>query len=240
MTGLLLTRFAALRGNSGLQYVGGKAVTFAGGTSIGIVSLTDLTGGLASEPAAGDYVVVGYAISTQNRTPVLTITGNSAGAYDLLAGPVVGDASFDTRLYVRGKRMGATPDTTITRSATGNSSDNGGIAVHVWRGVDPTTPMDVTRTTASGTPARPDPPAITPVTAGAMIVTIGAGVSDSAWNTPSYLSGFLQSNFAGSTWISIGVGSVAWTSGAYDPAAWTGGWGGATYAAVTLALRPES
>lgn len=239
MTGLLMTRFAVLRNflpTAELEFVGGKALCFTGTTSTGNVSLTDISGGLASQPAINDYVVVLYAIRTQNRTPTLTITGNNNGSYDVLAGPVVGDATFDTRLYAFGKYMSGTADTEITYSATGNTADHGTITIHTWRGVNSTTPMDVTPTTAGGTPARPNPPAITPVTDGAVILALGAGVANATW-TASYLSNFIQSVDA-ALFVGSGIGSVAWPGGTYDPAAWTDGWGSATYAAATLALRP--
>ena len=242
MTGMLLSRFSTLKSvvsAAGLEYVGGKSTSFVGDTTTANISLTDLSGGTGSEPIAGDYVVVGYGITTQNRTPTLTITGDNYGAYDLIAGPAVGDATFDTRLYARGARMGSPPDSLITRSATGNIADDGAIVIHVWRGTDPTTPLDVTANTAGGTPARPNPPAITPVTNGAVIITIGAGVSNSAWNTPTYLDNFFQ-ELSVANFFNNGIGSLSWSGGTYDPAAWTGGWGSATYAAITLALRPES
>jgi hypothetical protein len=73
--------------------------------------------------------------------------------------------------------MGATPDTSITLTGgTLSADDAGAVVVQVWRGVDPTTPFDVTQTTATGTNSvLCDPPAITPVTPGAVIVSGGAG-----------------------------------------------------------------
>jgi hypothetical protein len=99
--------------------------------------------------------------------------------------------------------------------------------------------MDVTPVTANGTPARPNPGAITPTTEKAMILPLGAGNTNADW-VASYLSNFTQSYDATGTQIGTGIGNVEWTSGAYDPAAWTGGFGGATYAAITIALRPEA
>lgn len=243
MTGLLLSRFAALTPGSapppsgGLEFVGGKSIVVAGTTSTGTVSLTDLTGGLASQPADGDYVVSFFTANTEsNRRPTLTITGNNSGSHGALTARIVGDATFDCVAYAFGQRMGATPDTEVTRSGTGNSADWGTLSFHVWRGVDSVTPMDVTPTTAGGTPGRPNPPSITPITSGAMLLVMGGSVTDAAY-VAGYLSNFIQCLDA-AEFVGAGIGNVAWTSGAYDPAAWTGGFGGGSYAAATIALRP--
>lgn len=247
MTGLLLSRFATLgRVLRPLEYVGGTTTNFLGGTGTGTVSLTGLTGGLASAPAAGDYVVVAYSIGTDGRTPTLTITGNNFGAYSQLTGsPVQSNDIYDARLAVFGAVMGATPDTQLTRSGTGNLSDGGSIIVHVWRGINLTTQMDVTPTTATGSNTyRANPPAITPVTAGAYVLVIAAGAASScstAWTT-SGLSNVLQDRSNDDNDSRTLIGSVAWTSGAVDIAQFTGpaDLNEDSWACMTIALRPET
>lgn len=218
-------------------FVGGKSVVVVGTLSTGIVSLTDLTGGIASRPASGDYVVSFFTANTEsNRRPTLTITGNNSGSHGALTPRIFGDATYDCVAYAFGQRMGATPDTEVTRSGTGNAADWGTLTFHVWRGIDEVTPMDVTPTTAGGTPGRPNPPAITPVTDNAVILAMGGAVSNAAF-IAGYLDNLIQSLDA-TEFAAGGIGSVVWPGGTYDPAAWTGGYGSATYAAATIALRP--
>jgi hypothetical protein len=224
-----------------LQYVGGKTQAIEGTTSDAVVSLTDLTGGLASQPAADDIVIVGYVIYALGDVAV----GVQTAGYTEIA-ELRGNDVSDANLSVSYKIMGGTPDTSVTVSPTLNTAFAGAVVIHVWRGVDTTTPLDVASTTAVGTNTdRPNPPAITPSTAGAVVVAIGGG---SVENPPgavltqpgSELSNFLSIKSDDVEGAVIAAGSYAWTSGAFDPVAWTGGNNHAdsSWAAVTLALRP--
>lgn len=88
-----------------LEYVGGKTASIAGSTSTATnVSLTDLTGGLASAPAANDIVIVAYATcSAADRA----IGVNTAG-YTEIAELYANDAR-DANLSVSWKIMGGNP-----------------------------------------------------------------------------------------------------------------------------------
>lgn len=228
-----------------IQFVGGKTGGgFAGGTGTFNVSLTDLTGGIASSPAAGDFVVVVYAVGTAGRTPTLTITGNNNGSYDAQTA-IQADDTYDARLVLFTKRMGSTPDTQYTRSGTGNIADGGSTSVLVFRGVDPTTPFDVASVTATGTnTSRADPPSITPTTSGAFVVVSAAGAAGTLttdWTT-SGLSGVYQSNGADTNDGRSLIGYVEWTSGPVDIAQFGGGSNTTSdsWASRVIALRPEA
>ncbi|WP_066210248.1 MULTISPECIES: DUF2807 domain-containing protein [Sphingomonadales] len=229
-----------------LEYVGGKTAAITASTSTATnVSLTDLSGGLASAPAAGDIVIVGYATcSTIDRA----IGVNTAG-YAEIAELYANDTN-DANLSVSWKIMGSTPDTTVAISATGSASDPGSVAIHVWRGVDATTPLDVTSTTATALNSWvPNPPSITPVTSGAVVLALGAGAGSSAPSAIGSITNSDLSNFIARSVdnafrsVGIGVGSFAWTSGAFDPAAFTVAGTDSTLnssASLTLALRPAA
>lgn len=223
---------------TGLVYVGGKKIGFSGGTTAQTISLTDLTGGTDTSPLVGDLVIVGYD-SGSNTDRVTTI--NTSG-YTSVADLYSND-SYDANLIAGYKRMSSTPDTSVQVSGTGSSNDGGAVVVHVWRNVDPTTPMDVTPTTATGlNTGRPTPPAITPVTSGAVIVMIGGGGTQTPATYTSSLDNFLTQTRDSVYDAMIGIGSAAWTSGTYTPAQWGGGSNAAadSWAAVTMALRPAS
>lgn len=229
----------------GLKFVGGYVEGFVGTTSNVTISLTSLTGGIASAPAADDLVIVYFATgSTADRNLVVSGYTEIVELYS--------NDTFDTNLAVARKFMGATPDTSFTLTGgTINIDDAGSVAVQVWRGVDPTTPFDVTQTTATGiNSVLCDPPAITPTTSGAVIVSGGAG----SWTLPGAagvtvqtyaspdLSAFITTGAIDTNRVVIGLGYHVWTSGSFNPAQFTfSGSGDSTsnsWAAVTLALRP--
>lgn len=224
-----------------LQYVGGNTGTWAGSTSgTNTISLTALTGGLSSSAAAGDLVIAVYATgSAADRT--LSITDGST-AYTLVGSELYANGTTtDTNLRVAYKLLSAA-DSSVTFGATGNAQDAGAAAVHVWRGVDTTNPLDVAAVTATGTgTGRPNGASITPVTSGAVIIVAGGSASATgAAFTASALSNFRTATSADTNDAMVGVGSSDWTAGAYDPAQWTGGTTGTgdSWAAVTLALEP--
>lgn len=227
-----------------IQYVGGTTATKLGAASGNTtISLTALTGGIASAAAAGDIVIVTFVTgSTADRT--LLIQDPAAVAYTLIGTELYANGTTnDTNLRVAYKFMGTTPDTTVTIGPSGNNADAAAMAVQVWRGVDTTTPFDVTTTTATGTgTGRPNPPAITPVTSGTIIGVVGgASAGTGAVFTAPALSNFRTATSADTQDAMVGVGSFAWTSGAYDPAAYTGGTTNAadSWAALTYALREK-
>lgn len=241
-----------------LQYVGGIVASGPVGTeNLGLtynIDLTTLTGGIASAPAAGDIVIVGNGHPQPSNADV----GVSTAGYTELADLYSNGSIYDTNLSVSYKVMSDPPDTSVTvarnaAAANGTTVNPAISVVHVWRNVDQTTPIDVTTVTATGVDsALPDAAAITPVTAGAVIVVIGASArgdtTPTLFTTPS---GFGNS-VAGYNYNSAqtlpkvilmeAASYSAWTSGSYNPAAWTGGESdtGNSWAAVTLVLRPST
>jgi hypothetical protein len=221
-----------------LSYVGGFTQGYAGTTSNIVVPLTTLTGGTDSAPSADDIVVVCFSVGS---TVALAI---AIAGYTTIASGTVAD-NFDASLIAGYKLMGVTPDTTVT--LTGGTLSNaaaGVVEVHVWRGVDLVTPIDVTTVTTTGTSgAVPTPPPITPITPGAIILA-GAGNAhnrDSGTFTASYLSNFLTVFQGDTNDATGGLGSVEWASGTYTPATWT--WSAVnstsySRVAFTTALRP--
>lgn len=226
-----------------LTYVGGASNSGTGSTYS--VSLTSLTGGSGSSAQAGDIVIVitGWA-STANGNPGVTTTGytEEPSSTDLYS-----NDTRDANVSANWKIMGSTPDTSVTVSGFNNAANGGGTVVQVWRGVDQTTPMDTTVTTTSASnqsASSPNSPSITPVTTGAYVLSGGLGTDDTTPLTKTAPTGYTNAvtvTGTGSTMsVTVGIASKAWTSGAENPAAWTGGetstsdsWG-----AFSIALRP--
>lgn len=239
----MLARFlqgAAKRGQ--LQYVGGNGGTWAGATSgNNTVSLTALTGGIASSAQSGDLVVAAYAVGT-NSSRTLAIT-DGTNNYTLIGSQIYANTTYDTVLRVAYKRLTGA-DASVTFGPTGTSGHGGAAVVHVWRGVNAATPLDVAAVPASGTgtftPRQVNPASITPATSGAKILVVGSVAAATAPNlSASYLSGVTARLRADSVDSSILIGYVDWTSGAYDPALLTGTFTASdAWAAMTIALRP--
>jgi hypothetical protein len=220
-----------------ISFVGSKVT----GNNPATVSLTDLTGGIASAPAAGDLVVIYYGGNETGSGFGVT------GYTELFETSYNNSSPEDVCLGVYWKLMGETPDTDVTFSGiTGPNTELA--AILVFRGVDPTTPMDVTRTFTSGQFATVNPPAITPITPGAWIIAGGAAVYDGIpvqTLSSSELSGFTQVSHdpVGDTVLNVAAGYyTGWTSGAFDPAQFTFSTitnSDHSQIAATLALRPK-
>ena len=241
---MMLSPYAlsAAGASSSIQYVGGTTGV-ASGTGSQAVSLTSLTGGVASAPSPGDLVIVTHAICSNTTSRSQSATGNNSGAYtNILQTYQDAAAGYDSNYLFAYKIMGATPDTSITLLGKLTSTFGSSWTIQVWRGVHQTTPLDVAaQTWTSNTIAQPNPPSITPVTAGAVVVACGgAGDPNCSLFTSLDLSNFLTVRDNQSYDAVTGMGSVLWGGGAVDPATWGGGntSGVNTSAAVTIALRP--
>ena len=222
-----------------LSYVGGFKQGYTGTASNIVVPLTTLTGGTDSAPSADDIVVVCFSVGST------VALGIAIAGYTTIASGTASD-TFDATLTAGYKLMGVTPDTSVTLTGgTISTAAAGVVEVHVWRGVDLVTPIDVTTVTTTGiNSGTPTPPPLTPITPGAIILA-GAGNAHSGGSTPvftaTYLSNFLTISANDTNDATGGLGSVEWASGTYTPATWT--WSGTpssgfSRVAFTTALRP--
>lgn len=138
------------------------------------------------------------------------------------------------------KIMGSTPDTSVTIKGSTDANTPVIVLVQAWSGVDTTTPMDVAPVYA-GTNGAANPGAITPVTAGAVVVA--AGIAAENFNVPGAPTGYTNltaNKFLISNAIEAGMASKVWSgSGAEDPATFSGFSTSTTFAAgaFTFALR---
>ena len=226
-----------------ITYVGGQVAGRTNPASAVSVNYA-LSGGSDATPQAGDLVVVTVVVGSAARNPALAVT--TPGTWDALGQLNNAAATADTSLDVSYKFMPATPDTAVTIPGSGNNADGQAYSIQVYRGVDPTTPLDVAAVSATGSgTGRPNPAAITPVTQGAWILICAGGAAGTGANyvaPANYTTGFLTTFGTDTTDAMVGSGhrATAWTSGAEDPAVYTGGTTGGTdsWCAYTIALRP--
>lgn len=206
-----------------ISYVGSNTGAWAG-AAVGnnTVSLTALTGGVSSTAAAGDLVIAVYATgSSADRT--LNIT-DGTNAYILIGTEQYSNGTtYDTNLRVAYKYLSAA-DTSVTFGPTGNNQDAGAATVHVFRGVDSTTPIgNIAPATGTGT-GRPTPAAVVSSNTSSFLFIVGAGSAiTGAVYTASYLSGFRSVTSADTNDAMVGSGYVTGITGTYTPAQFTGG-----------------
>lgn len=214
-----------------------------GNVTLTFSNLVDSTGASAALQE-NDLVIVGQAESSSSDNVLATSSSGWTKQADIFSN----GSNYDTDLAVYTKIMGATPDTSIVLTGPGGSV-NGHIGVAVaLRGVDTSTPLDISVATVTGTGTScPDPGSVTPLTSGAWIVVVGAGAAatGAAFTNPGDLSSttnhFRSANHVENNDIAIGFGlKTDWTSGAFDGSAWTGGnvAAGNSWAAVVLVIKP--
>lgn len=129
----------AAAGNSqGIVYVGGRTFSSTSTSGTLTIPLTSLTGGIASSPATGDFVLVSVAIAnTSSIIPKVLNTGFTSYFQGYQ------NDSNDTNLCVFYKVMGATPDTSCTTSAPTTAGNTTTATVQVFRKVHPTIPIGI-------------------------------------------------------------------------------------------------
>lgn len=221
-----------------LVYVGGKSESFGFSGTSESVSITSLVGGLGGNPQDGDIVVVSFMVP--ERPATLSVTG-----YTSLANIDSSD-SDPTSMWCGYKIMTSTPDTTLTINTS--VEVNKYVAVHVWRGIDAGNPIDATTTTATGiNTSVSNPPSITPVTEGAVILAVGAAAYRESLSVTSAPSGYSNLSVSdGDAGAGIkgysAISSNSWSgSGAEDPGSYsvTPINSRSAWCAATVALRPN-
>lgn len=230
----------------GIQFVGGTANSATTGANFAS-SLTGLTGGIDTEPRPGDLVIVYTGIAAGSAITCGIDTGVSTGwTSDLL--PSANDVR-DCTLKNFYKIMGATPDTSVTCISGNNSSYSSMFAAIVLRGVHQTTPKDVNSVGTNGINGAPiNSTAITPVTAGACIVSgginTGTGTPTAITAAPAAFTNLvttMRNTPSVDANIAIAI-QLGWTSGAVDPGDFTGATLGVddSMAAISMAIRPAA
>lgn len=199
---------------------------------------------------AGDLVIVvtGWSHNADGNPGV-----NTAG-YTEVADLYANDGR-DANLAVAWKIMGATPDTLVNVNANNSTSYSNVTLVHAWRGVDQTTPMESTPTTATGiSGASLDGPAISGTNIYSVVLSCVLGTIGNGSGAPPQLSepvGYsnLEANGArGSAYYGVqaAIAAQKMMSGSFteNPGAWGSWWGlsdpSDSWCAVTLALRPAA
>lgn len=232
-----------------IQFVGRTTARSLAAVTTYNVSLTGLTDGIASAPREKDIVVVTYCWSSATNDTVNLPSGNNSSTYQSLIADTYSNDGRDTNGRAAYQIMGSTPDTSVDVPSLSSTTNGSCCAILVFRSVDPITPIDVTVQSASGIDSNlANPPSITPSSPGAWIITGYMGTGDATpvqWTAPTDVTGWYTINSqatAGSFSSKVAMGYKSdWTSGAFDPAAPTGGESGAadSFIAYSAVLRPN-
>lgn len=213
--------------------------------AVNITLNSGLVGGIGSAVQAGDLVIIVNVSASAGAAATLTIKDPSAVSYTLVGSTLFANDTNGSNMLVGYKVMGSTPDASANFSQSTSVLYGGFAYAAVFRGVDPTNPLDVSAVTATAiNTAIVDPPAITPITPGAVVVVAGMG-GHTLGAVDFGITGLTNSraeNYNTTYDCSAGLGYVTWTSGALNPNAWTLTGGGAlanSWVAITLALRPQ-
>lgn len=223
-------------GATRLRYVGGLSAT--GNSNPITLQLEDLTGGCSPAVQAGDLVIVVIGVV---GTADLNLAVQTAGYTEVA--DLYSNDDRDANLSVSYKLMGTIPDTEVQVTGSAGATEGAVVAVHVWRGVHQSSPLDVGAQSATGTNGgAPDAPSITPVTTYAQVIACGVGTSTGtqALTAPSGYTNLVTTTVDPGTGVAVAIASKVWGGGAENPAAFGGGSAdvGDSWAAVTLALRP--
>lgn len=226
-----------------INYIGGAAFSFAGG-SAQTIPLDQLIGGLATAPEIGDIVVVGYAIAGSTKhDPVISSSGwtkiqvpsaSGPGSYAYVSTPSYFTHRSFTAYY---KFMSGTVDTNFVIDPSGSLiTDSIAVSVNVFRNVNSVNiGIDPTRTTIfgniySGTRAIQQTsgyddfvmPEARPELEKTVILVIGTGSHQSGLKTYRCdgLGGFVSAGYNNNYDITIGSGWRlwdGWISGSFYP-----------------------
>ncbi|MEO0215666.1 MAG: hypothetical protein ABIL14_01445 [candidate division WOR-3 bacterium] len=222
------------------------AISFVGSASGFASDGGDVTITLPAGIQENDLVIVGYSIGDGDNVDfdMALLTSGYTKVADLFS-----DDTNDTNLGVFWKVMGATPDTSVVCDGQGGLNASVAGVCMVFRGVDTTTPMDVTPTTSTGINTfNPNPPAISWVTSGSWTVIVGAnGHSRGSTGTYTFPTGYTTnalSRGADDNYdTTIGIGYNPNPALPEDPGVMIHSGtdnGMFSWCAVTLALRPAS
>lgn len=213
------------------------AITLANSNTKSEAAVTSTT--ITFTASTNDVVLVGIMSSVKSDQTF----SEGGGTWTKIA-ELYSNDSEDTNLAVFKKRMGASPDASVTLTISGVAVTLLTIA-GVFAGVDTTTEEDATATTATGiNGGTPDPASITTVTNNAWVVVFAASTqADVVTNPSTGYSNLLQigTGGPGTRTLVFETKAVA-TAGAEDPAAITDLAGDAnqSWSAITVALRPAA
>lgn len=230
-----------------MQYVGYNGNGSGGGVAYTVSLTSGFFGSGGRTPQVGDFLMAIHGVAT-NAGGDLSLSIQTPGFTKLA--DIYSPATYSSHVAISYQFITGSVPSTITVNGAGGSQGAQSCNLYVIRGVNTTTPFDVTFTSTTSTGITWDPPAITPVTPGAWIVVGGFIAGELGPNNPGFsppgdlvnLTGWGVPSFSSPPYGGQRGGMfTSWTSGSYNPGAWTPSYTATTassWCAVTMALRP--
>jgi len=225
-------------GGGPVEFVGSKAYSGTATTSFSITT-TGLSGGSDTQARAGDLVVLVSSMAKNVNAATLASLSSDPGFVS--RANIAGEDTYGIRQQVW---TYATPSDAPTVTLTTNETGSRGVAILVF--VFRKAAFGSVQTAQSQSTAHVDPPSITPTVAGSWIFVSGCSGSSSGainYSTIPDLTDTRQQAYNGSGYdVSSAAGlKKDWTSGAFDPSAWT--WGATnntnwSMASVSMVIVP--
>ena len=225
------------------------AISFVGSAENSAIDGSDVTLTLPAMQQ-DDLVIVAYAVGDNDNINhnLSMVTAGYSELADLFA-----DDTRDCNLGVFYKFMGATPDTTAVVDGIGGTDAAVSAVCIVFRGVDLTTPFDVTSTTATGiNTMHPNPPSINHLNpTGLWTAIAGASATNLAAGTYTFPTNYTTNavdissavDSSNNNAASVGMGYRTSPADPEDPGVITrSGTDNVAFAwcACTMALRPAA
>jgi hypothetical protein len=202
------------------------------GTTTGLATIT-----LVGTPTTSATTSISLPTGLQQNDLVVICSVADSTTQSLPTGYTNGQngASNSTNYRWSYKFMGVTPDTTATNLASSSAH-----IAFAFRGVDTTTPLDVTSPAiATATSGMPNSPSITTTTDTAMIVAAGFLDDDAVAASVTAPSTYTLINAAQNGATVMAAYKLKSPAGADDPAVF-GGSGTDSWVGATFALRPAT
>jgi hypothetical protein len=208
------------------------AISLVAANTGGSANGGDVTINLPGSPQENDVVVVmgGHANGGSNQA------GTNTSGYSR----VIHTANTDCRLSVSYKRMGSSPDSTVSCKGSGVGTDATAYIVMVFRGVNPTGDvLDATSQDTTGNNDNPNSPSVSVATAGTAVVSCFIQASDeSNIDPPSGYGNSTELSRTETAPVTVGAAWKAVSAGTENPGPWDSGTS-AKWVAGAIALSPE-
>lgn len=213
-----------------------EIVGYASRTGSGSLSLTSLSGGIGSEPAEGDLVMLALCSRATSNVNISTPSGYTR---------YVQRVQPPLRFALYFKLQGSSPDTSITipsatdvlatACAVRNVDPDEFFAWDWWLGETPNF------NTVQGTGFIPDPGSITTLYDNSLVLIPTARATTESTTTAPIGYTSLSKNISSKDWICIAAKVIA-TAGTEDPGVWQNATdiAGVAFGSFTLALKAKS
>lgn len=224
------------------------AISFVTSGEAGAINGGDPAITLGATPAANDLILVACGIG-DNDSVDFAMAMVTAGYTLVPSSEIFADSGTTECNFAVFYKFANGSENTLTFDGQGGVDAACAAVAMVFRGVDTTTPFDVTSTTSTNlTGYTPDPPSIDWTTAGVAVVSaVGSshqiGVAGTLTAPANYTTNARDANAEDTTSVTVAMGYNLSPSDPENPATWThNGTDAAGYAgvAVTMALRPAA